>query len=99
MFSGSSHPIPIQFLSNPYLRPHRRSSGGERIIEDESVRLWSVYRSQGVAGGDAMIFTCISDSREPSRALAVSPSFDPRDISEDTLRHLLRHAPRLGNLA
>lgn len=79
-------------------RRPRRSSGVERIFEDAEARLWSAGRTVTPQGGDALLFTCISDGRESSRAIAISPDFHLPDAGVEELRTLLRAAPRVGTL-
>lgn len=79
-------------------RRARRSSGAESVFEDQDGRLWSAARATTPRGSDVVIFTCISDSRQPPRALAADASFRLSDADSDTLRHLLRRAPRLSQL-
>ena len=46
----------------------------------------------------AVVFTCISDSRQTARAIAVPVSFALIDTGDDVLRAWLRDAPRMGLL-
>lgn len=84
--------------SPPGRRRPRRSSGVERIFEDDDTRLWSAGRTITPQGGDALLFTCISDARESTRAIAIPPDFRLQDIRLEELRSLLHSAPRLGTL-
>ena len=78
-------------------RPTRRSSGGERVFSDDVGRLWSASQTRG-ADGAALVFACISDSRQPVRAIALDPGARLGDASDETLRAWLRDAPRIGRL-
>ena len=75
--------------------PPRRPSGGERVFADELGRLWSASHTRGEG---AVIFTCISDSRQSIRAIAAEAGLRLADVSDDTLRAWLRDAPRIGRL-
>jgi hypothetical protein len=44
------------------------------------------------------VFTCISDSRQTVRAIAVPVGFAMSDAADDVLRTWLREAPRMGRL-
>ena len=78
-------------------RPVRRSSGGERVFSDDEGRLWSASHTRGPDGA-ALVFACISDSRQPVRAIALEPNARVSEASDDTLRAWLRDAPRIGRL-
>src|SRR5690242_6320844 len=41
-----------------------------RIFDDEAQRIWSAGRERSVCGSDVLVFSCISDSRQPARAVA-----------------------------
>ncbi len=45
-----------------------------------------------------MVFACISDSRQPVRAIAVDTLFQMVDVADERLREWLREAPRIGRL-
>ncbi|HEX6533551.1 MAG TPA: hypothetical protein VF041_03085 [Gemmatimonadaceae bacterium] len=79
-------------------RRPRRSSGVERVFEDDDARLWSAGRTLTPQGGDALLFTCLSDGRESARAIATPPDFHLPDAEVAALRALLRAAPRVGTL-
>jgi hypothetical protein len=52
-----------------------------------------------VRGADeAVIFSCISDSREKVRAIAVDHPDELAEVDDETLRAWLRAAPRMGRL-
>jgi hypothetical protein len=77
--------------------PKLRPSGGERVFTDEMGRLWSaaaVDEGRGVF----VIFTCINDGRQASRAIVVDMSQEVRDVGDETLRAWLEAAPRIGRL-
>jgi len=78
-------------------RPQRRSSGGERVFADDIGRLWSASYTREAEGG-AVVFACISDSRQPVRAIAADASLHFPEVADDTLRAWLRDAPRIGRL-
>jgi hypothetical protein len=78
-------------------RTPRRASDGERFFTDFAGRLWSVARPADTDDAAAVVFCCISDSREPTRAIA-TPESRLSDIPDDRLRGLLDAAPRLGRL-
>jgi hypothetical protein len=48
---------------------------------------------------EAVVFSCITDSRQAVRAIAVSRDHDLADVSDETLRAWLRAAPRIGRLS
>ena len=75
----------------------RRTSGGQRVFADERGRLWSASHTRGAHDG-ALVFACISDSRDAVRALAVDGAFRMADVADETLRAWLREAPLIGRL-
>lgn len=77
--------------------PPRRPSGGERVFADDAGRLWSAARSPESPDG-AIVFTCISDSRQAVRAIATDGTLRMTDVADETLRAWLRQAPRIGRL-
>lgn len=79
-------------------RPQRRSSGVERLFEDGDGRMWSAGRTFTPQGGEAVLFSCISDAREAHRAIATPPDFRLVDSPIEQLRSLLDRAPRVGVL-
>ncbi len=81
---------------SPARRSSRRPSGGERVFADDAGRLWSAAVSRGPDG--AVIFSCITDSRQSVRALAVEAGMRIADVADETLRTWLRQAPRIGRL-
>ena len=84
-------------MSHPPMQdPPRRPSGGERVFADDEGRLWSAAPVQGSAG--AIVFTCISDSRQSVRAMALEAGQQLADVGDETLREWLREAPRMGRL-
>jgi hypothetical protein len=58
--------------------------------------LWSAAFSGSAQ--DALVFSCLSDAREPTRAIAAPPRFRLSDISDDELRRMLSEAPEVGRL-
>ena len=79
------------------IAPNRRS-GGERVFTDDEGRLWSAALEERDEPGGALVFRCISDGRQPERALTVDP-VALLDAGDDTLRAWLRAAPRIGTLS
>jgi hypothetical protein len=85
-------------MPQPTVRRHsRRSSGGERVFADDIGRLWSASHTKGPDHG-AIVFACISDSRQPVRAIEVETDFHIADVADEQLRTWLREAPRIGRL-
>ena len=78
--------------------PSQRSSGGERVFTDDEGRLWSAALEERDEPGGALVFRCISDGRQPLRALAVDP-IALLEARDDTLRAWLRAAPPVGTLS
>jgi hypothetical protein len=74
-----------------------RSSGGERVFDDDEGRLWCAALEQRDAADGALVFRCISDGRRSPRALFVDP-LALGDAGDDALRQWLRIAPRIGTL-
>jgi hypothetical protein len=60
-------------------------------------RLWNASHRQG-AGEGAIVFSCITESRMPARAVAVASTFRLRDASDDELLRLFAEAPVVGKL-
>ena len=84
-------------MSHPPLpQSSRRPSGGERVFSDDQGRLWSAAPATDSDG--AVIFSCISDPRQPLRALAVEAPLRLPEVADETLRAWLREAPRMGRL-
>jgi hypothetical protein len=68
------------------------------VFTDDQGRLWSAaFEQRGKAPG-ALVFRCISDGRQPARALVVDP-LALRDAVDDALRVWLGAAPRIGTLS
>ena len=101
---GLVHPLrpPSRIPSNPVsphslrARPHRHSSG-ERVFADAELRLWSAAFARH-SGEWAVVFACITDARQPIRALALSDEHRLADVTEAMLREWLLSAPRIGPL-
>jgi hypothetical protein len=74
----------------------QRSSGSERLFSDTAGRLWSAAFSG--RRHEALVFSCLSDAREPTRAIAVPPRFHLSDPNDDELRRMLGEAPEVGRL-
>ena len=79
-------------------RAGRRPSGGERVFSDDVGRLWSASFTTEGTGAGAVVFACISDSRQPVRAIAMDGAHRLKEASDDLLRTWLREAPRIGRL-
>lgn len=79
-------------------RSARRSSGVERLFEDEAGRLWSAGRTFTPQDGEAVLFSCLGDARESPRAIAAPPEFRLVEATVADLRALLGNAPRIGVL-
>lgn len=91
--------------------PPRRTSGGERVFADDAGSIWSAalqvpspaspHAPAGHAArpGVALVFVCISDARQPIRAVAVDPALRVGDAGDDDLRRWLREAPTMGRLS
>jgi hypothetical protein len=74
----------------------QRSSGSERLFSDTAGRLWSAAFSG--KRHEALLFSCLSDAREPTRAIAVPARFHLSDPTDDDLRRMLAEAPEVGRL-
>jgi hypothetical protein len=95
-------PSPLPHRPSPPPRP----SGGERVFADDVGRLWSAalhaplpmprYATPRAAA--ALVFACISDAREPLRAIAVDAVVRVADAADEALRGWLREAPAMGLL-
>lgn len=91
-------------------RPPRRHSGSERVFADDVGRLWSaalhaplpVPRHALSRATAALVFACISEARQPRRAIALDAAavavVGPADAADDALRGWLREAPAMGLL-
>jgi hypothetical protein len=77
-------------------RNARRSSGSERLFSDTAGRLWSAVFSGSAQ--EALLFSCLSDAREPTRAIAAPSRFRLADTTDDDLRRMLAEAPEVGRL-
>lgn len=85
------------------------AAGEGRVFADESGRLWNATLqlddveaggpSARGTSGHVVHFACISDSRQPARALAPEEGAILRDVADDVLRTWLSQAPRVGRLA
>ena len=74
----------------------KRSSGAERLFSDTAGRLWSAAFPGSTQ--EALVFSCLSDAREPTRAIAAPPRFRLTDTNDDDLRQMLAEAPEVGRL-
>jgi hypothetical protein len=75
----------------------RPSPGGARVFADDAGQLWNASHAAGTVDA-AVVFTCISDSRQTVRAIAVPFSFALTETGDEMLRAWLREAPRMGLL-
>jgi hypothetical protein len=80
--------------SNPPRRPAHGPSGTGRVFADEGGRLWNATLT-AVNDVDTIVFTCVSEARQPTRALSTAPHFDLAAASEGDLQRLLQAAPRV----
>ena len=86
-------------MSQPAPRTTRDPGGSERVFAADDGRLWGATRMQHERGDEeAVVFSCISDSRQTVRAIEISREQDLADVSDETLRAWLRAAPRIGRL-
>ena len=67
------------------------------MFSDESARLWSAEFTRHAMEW-AVVFSCITDARQPIRALALGDDGRPADLTEAILRDWLSRAPRIGPL-
>ena len=80
-------------------RTARDPAGSERIFTADDGRLWGAARLHQARGAAAaIVFSCISDSRQTVRAIEIGRDHDLADASDETLRAWLRAAPRIGRL-
>lgn len=77
-------------------RSSRRPSGGERVFADDVGRLWSASHTRD---SGAIVFACISDSRQSVRAIEVESHVRLAEVDDEDLRRWLRDAPRIGRLS
>jgi hypothetical protein len=66
------------------------------LFSDTAGRLWSAAFSGTTQ--EALVFSCLSDARAPTRALAAPPLFRLSEASDDDLRQMLSEAPEVGRL-
>jgi hypothetical protein len=78
-------------------RALKRASDGERIFSDADGRLWSAVKTREAQDG-ALVFQCVSDSREAARAIAADDGVRMAELPDETLRLWLDAAPRVGRL-
>lgn len=84
-------------MPHPYpRRSSRRPSGGERVFADDVGRLWSASYTRG---SGALVFACISDSRQSVRAIEIEQNIRLAEADDNDLRRWLRDAPRIGRLS
>jgi len=81
----------------PTQTSRRPMPGGARVFADDAGQLWNASHATGTVDA-AVVFTCISDSRQTARAIAVPVSFAMIDAADEVLRAWLREAPRMGLL-
>jgi hypothetical protein len=75
----------------------KRPSGDERVVVASDGRLWNASHRQGPGEG-AIVFSCITESRMPARAIAVGSTFRLRDAGDGELLRLFEAAPAVGKL-
>jgi hypothetical protein len=83
-------------MPQPASRQSRPANKGQRVFSDPAGLVWSAVLSG--SGGGAVEFSCVTDARQPLRAIAVDASLTLAEISDETLRAWLRDAPRIGRL-
>ncbi|HKW49384.1 MAG TPA: hypothetical protein VJN70_18160 [Gemmatimonadaceae bacterium] len=83
-------------MSRPFThRPSKQAQADEqRVFADDAGRLWSA-----VLTASAVVFTCISDARQSSRALAIEDTVREDDAGDEALRAWLGAAPKIGSLS
>ena len=57
---------------------------------------------RGAGSGEravALVFACLTDARQPTRAIAVDPAARLADAADEMLRGWLRDAPAVGRLS
>jgi len=67
-----------------------------RIFDDDARRIWSAEYERSVCGSDVLVFSCISDARQPARAVATDDARSLSTIESDALRRWLAKAPLIG---
>jgi hypothetical protein len=82
---------------SPVSSSRRHPQGGGRVFADDAGLLWSASRTRNDDEG-AIVFACITDSRQSNRAIAIAEDSRLIDASDDVLRAWLRDAPRIGRL-
>ena len=70
-----------------------QSSTDGHVFADESGRLWTAVHT-----AHALVFTCISDARQSSRAIALDDTMREDEAGDETLRAWLGAAPKIGSL-
>ena len=83
-------------MSRPFThRPNKQAPADEQhVFADDVGRLWSA-----VLTARAVVFTCISDARQSSRALAIEDTVREDDAGDEALRAWLGAAPKIGSLS
>jgi hypothetical protein len=77
--------------------PTEGESSTGRVFQDAAGRRWRA--SFLMADGEGVLqFTCMGESREPVRAMAVATGFSFTGVSDESLRGWLAGAPGLGRL-
>ena len=67
------------------------------MFADDVGQLWSAAFTERAAEW-AVVFACVTDARQPIRALALGKEDRPAALTEEVLRGWLVRAPRLGPL-
>jgi hypothetical protein len=80
--------------SKPPKRPSRGSKETGRIFSDDRGRLWNATVTV-VNGGETIVFSCVSEARQPTHALSLSEPFDLAAAGELDLQAMLSKAPRV----
>ena len=70
-----------------------RTSATVRVFTDAAGRLWSA-----AAGGEVLVFNCVTETRRAARAIAVTLTELDESISDDARRAWLDQAPLIGQL-
>jgi hypothetical protein len=80
--------------SDPSRRPSRGPRDTGRIFADDGGRLWNATVTL-VNGVDTIVFSCVSEARQPAHALSLGEPLDLAGATEGDLQRLLSSAPRV----
>ena len=75
-------------------RPGRGSKETGRIFSDDGGRLWNATITV-VNGAETIVFSCVSEARQPTHALSLAEPFDLAAAAERDLQGMLSRAPRV----